>query len=114
MQRKKGMGGDIVMINSHQFVALKAIILQTTLHHDIKYDNLTLAQFQRAFNGWQGFTIEFEGSNIRIPSQWKRLVEHAKDVYLYGPPLHGSRQYDLLFRKKSDRVKIKTIFYKMS
>ena len=41
-------------------------------------------------------------------------MEHAEDVYLYGPPLNISRQYNLLFRKKSQRVKIKPIFYKMS
>jgi len=51
MQLEQGIGGDVITINAEKFVALKATISQSTLHHDIKYGNLTPAQFKRAFNG---------------------------------------------------------------
>ena len=51
---------------------------------------------------------------IKIAFHWKQFIQHAEDVYVYGPPLDGARKYDLLFRGKTDTTKLKTIFYEMS
>ena len=114
MQLKQGIGADVISINAKKFVALKATISRSTLHHDIKYVNLTPAQFKRAFNGNQGFGIQFLGTSIKIAFHWKQLIQYSEDVYVYGPPFDGAKKYDLLFRGKTDTTKLKTIFYEMS
>ena len=49
IQREMGIGGETVTINSKEFIILKATIYRVTLHHDIKSDNLTTAQFHHNF-----------------------------------------------------------------
>jgi len=73
VQLQQGIGGDIITTNAEKFIALKPTISQSTLHHDIKYGNLTPAQFKREFNGNQGFGVQFVGTLINIASSLEAI-----------------------------------------
>lgn len=58
---------------------------------------MSFAQLKKHINDKDGFVIELCGTDKTLTFSWREVIDFAKDVYFFGAPVDGVRNYTRLF-----------------
>ena len=102
-QRLQIIAGQTVTIGRCKFIVFKTVIQNANAYHDALAGFVTKAQSSTIYHRGQGFSVQFEGTNNTLSFQWKQVCNLADDVVFFGPQMDGTRQYNRIFRWKTDQ-----------
>ena len=54
--------------------------------------------------------MQFLCTDITVPLKWRDVVNHANAWYIFGPPRNGARNYESLFKDRTDSTWLKKIY----
>ena len=54
------------------------------------------------FREKEGFTLQHDGTDKILTLTWREVISFASDLLIFGPPLDGTRRYNLCFRDRAD------------
>ena len=101
-QRQAGIAGNVSSIAGTKFLVLRATIFRATYHHDAVGGFISLAELKDLFLKKQGFTVKFDGTEMIQPLTWQEVIQYAKEMLIFGPPLDGTRRYNRCFRDRGE------------
>jgi len=102
-QRTSGSAGDVVSLSGVKYLVVKVKMLHARAHHDAVSGQLTLGRAKDLFRKKEGFTLEYDGTDVAVSIGWCHIIDLASDLLVFGPPLDGTRLYSECFDDRGEK-----------
>ena len=111
--KESGRLKNEVKLNRADFYVTRAKVIKAQYHGEAQSGALSFPQLKTHYKRGAGFTIEFHCTAATLPFQWRQMVDFANDVYFFGAPVAGVRDYGRLFRSSWTVKYARQIYYEI-
>lgn len=114
IQRANGVAGDKCKISGQEYFCLSVLIFKDDFYVDLVSGEMQKKKFEYEYFRKQGFSVEIEGTDLKLPFLWSQLIEQSREIMFFGSPFATTRPFDEFFRRKRDIQYLHHVFQGMA